>query len=82
MAHHRDRVTNLNEVEWLITTGGVVLLLVIEIIEDGKEVGCSGIARTEAGKRPQSPSPSALKLTEFIVSHFSRILIDLISGSS
>jgi hypothetical protein len=77
MAHHRDRVTNLNEVEWLIATGGVVSLLVVEIIEDGKEVGCSGIARTEACKGPQSPSPSALKLTEFIVGHFSRILVDL-----
>ncbi len=26
---------------------------------------------------PTSPSPSALKLTEFIVGHFSRILVDL-----
>jgi len=35
MTPHRDRVTNLNEVEWLIATGGVVSLLVIDIIEDG-----------------------------------------------
>jgi hypothetical protein len=77
MTLHRDGVTNLSEFEGLITTGSTVPLLVVEIIEDGKEVGCSGIARTEAGKRPQSPSPSTLKLTEFIVGHFSRILVDL-----
>jgi hypothetical protein len=64
MAHHRDRVTNLNEVEWLITTGGVVSLLVVEIIEDEKEVGCTGITREEGGKRPQTPSPSSLTLAE------------------
>jgi hypothetical protein len=75
MAHHRDRVTNLNEVEWLIATGGVISLLVVEIIEDGKEVGCVGITKTEAGKCPQSPSPSALKLTEFIVGHSAASLL-------
>jgi hypothetical protein len=40
MTPHRDRVTNFNEFEWLIAPKGVVSLLVIEIIEDGKEVGC------------------------------------------
>ncbi|MFA4834787.1 MAG: hypothetical protein WC749_01770 [Dehalococcoidia bacterium] len=52
MADYRDRVTNFNEFEWLIATGGVVSLLVIEIIEEGKDVGCTGITRVEGGKRP------------------------------
>jgi hypothetical protein len=64
MTHHRDRVTNLNEFEWLTAIVVVVSLLVIEIIEDGKELGCCGITRTEACKRPQNSSPSSLTLAE------------------
>jgi len=64
MVHKRDRVTNLNEFEWLIATGGVVSLLVIEIIEEGKDVGCTGITRVEGGKRPQNSSLKSPTLEE------------------
>jgi hypothetical protein len=69
MMVHGYGIANLIEVERPIHGGRAVSFLVIEIIEDGKEVGCSGIARTEAGKCPQSPSPGALKFTEFIADH-------------
>jgi hypothetical protein len=32
---HRDRVTNLIELRWLIVMKGIVSLLVVEVIKDG-----------------------------------------------
>jgi hypothetical protein len=64
MTHHRDRVTNLNEFEWLIATEGIVSLLDVEAIKDGEEFGGIRITRMEAGKRPQNPSPSPLSFAE------------------
>jgi hypothetical protein len=80
MMLHRNSVTNLIELEWLIATKRAVSFLVFEIIEDGKELGCIWITRGEASKRPKSSSPSSLKLAEFITGHFSFLLVKLRGG--
>ncbi len=77
---HRDRVTNIVEIECFISGGRTNSLLIVDVIKDGKKLGCVWITRVEAGKHSKSPSPSSLKLAEFIAGHLSFLLVKLRGG--
>ncbi|PIB45218.1 hypothetical protein AOA59_05465 [Pseudomonas sp. 2822-15] len=72
---HRNPITNLVEIEWLIKGGPAVSFPLVKVIEDGKKFVCIRITRAVAGECPKSPSPSRLKLAELIKGHFSSLQV-------